>query len=284
MSTELICRVGTVKPDADMMVWDHRYHAMIRKDWAALDQKFDQVRVAFEQKATASVGTTITIPELTPISNQGRAGSCVANGCSDAFEILDGLEGTDTVEQLSRRWLYFVARQYTGDTRRDDGTYIRSALHQLKTIGTFEEKFFAYYDDPSHIVGDQSMPELDHYTMASNNRIKGFYRLEPTSPTFLQDLETAVRAYHPPIFGVEVGQPFVDYRGGGHVLNPPDAAIGRHCMIATGVRWVENVRSWLIRNSWSFGWGDGGHCWYSDDYMRTAQDVWVATKTLQAIR
>lgn len=280
MSDQLICRVGAALPDRDMRHYDPRTKQLVTPSW--VPRTFDEIREPLRQLAASS--GDFKIPEYTPISNQGNAGSCVANGCSDAFEILQGVQyGSTHVQQLARRWLYYIARQYTGDTDRDAGTYVSAALHQLQTVGTFEERFFPYTDDPDYIVGNKARPELDCYTMASNNRISGFYRLDPHSPSYLDDMESAIRALHPVIFGMKVGQEFQQYQAG-QVLGPTANPIGGHCTILVGVSYDGPTRRWIDRNSWSSAWGDAGHCLLSDACMLTANDVWVATTSLKSIR
>jgi hypothetical protein len=278
-------RIGAALPDAEMQVYDHKLRQLVSVDWTKVDKPFEQIRPAMLSLPTATLSGDYLMPEFTPISDQGHAGSCVANGCSDAFEILQGIDyGPDKVQQLSRRWLYYISRQYHGATKVDNGTFIRAALHQEQTIGTFEERFFPYYDDPQHITGDLSMPELDCYTMASNNRISGFYQLTPGSDSFLDDVELAVRANHPVIYATKIGKEFESYAGGGAILQPTASSLGGHCNIITGVRHIGGQRVFWTRNSWTAAWGDNGHALVSEDFMKGATDAWVATTTLKLIR
>jgi len=204
----------------------------------------------------------------------------LANAWCDAMEILDGLEGADKVEQLSRRFLYWTSRYLHGATDVDDGTYIRAAAHQLRKIGIFEEKWFEYSDQDDYILsgGKHASPAIDHYTMASNNRLDGFYRLTSEGEQFLKELELAIRANHPVVFGTAVSKAFTQYRGGGAIWTPPDDPVGKHAMIVTGVGYDDGRRWWLVRNSWSSAWGDDGHCKVTDEYALEFEDAWVGTK------
>lgn len=279
-------RIGAALPDRDMTVFDFKTRVHATKEWSKIDRPFDLIRTPMLQRAGVTPASgDFSIPEYTPISDQGTAGTCVANGCCDAFEILDGIaHGPSHVQQLSRRWLYFISRHYHGAEKVDDGTFIRAALLQSQIVGTFEEKFFPYFDDAPHITGAQSVPELDLYMMASNNRLKGFYRLDPSSPTFLDDVELTVRALHPVIYSIQVGTEFEQYPGGNVILQPPATSLGGHCNIIVGVHYISGVRTWITRNSWSKLWGNQGHGFLSDTYMKTAEDPWVATTTLETIR
>lgn len=283
MSNHLITRVGTHLPDARMRPFDHKRKTYVYVNWSEKDYSLDRIYPSLLQRAGTSwdLYTTHIIPEFTPLSNQLSAGTCVANAWCDMLEILDGLEGSDTVEQLSRRFLYWTSRYLHAATDEDKGTYNRAAGHQLMKIGVVEEKHFQYDDRPEYLIsgGRYASPELDLYTMASNNRIKAFYRADTLdSEQLLQELEIAIRSNHPVVFGTPVDQEFMDYRGGGHVLGPPKDPTGNHAMIIVGVGYDGSNRWWLIRNSWGPTWGDDGHCKVNDAYVRLFEDVWVGTR------
>ena len=283
MSGSLITRIGGALDDAVMRPYDHETKEYLSVDWKRKDYSFDLVKEPLTRVAGGSwdLRADHVIPELTPISNQGGAGSCVANAWCDAMEILDGLSGSDKVEQLSRRFLYWCSRYYTGDAHKDKGTFLRSAAHQLAKIGIFEEKWFPYSDEDDYLLAGRkhAHPQVDHYTMASNNRLSGFYRLGTASPSqFLNELEIAIRSNHPTVFGAPVGQAFQQYRGGGQILTVPNMTEGWHAMIVVGVGYDGDRRWWLLRNSWSKHWGDDGHVKVDDNYAMTFRDVWVGTK------
>lgn len=285
MPGHLITRAGTHLPDSRMRVFDHKAGVHRDVDWSKKDLPFARIEGALRQVAGEwDIYTDHLIPELTPISDQGRAGTCVANAWCDMLEIMDGLEAGDAVEQLSRRFLYWCARYYTGETDRDGGTYLRSAAHQLTHVGIFEEKYFPYSDAEDYIIsgGDHASPTLDHYTLASNNKLRAFYQTQALTPEGLfNELEIAVRSNHPVVFGTPVTKAFQAYRGGGTVFGPPtdsDTVVGSHAMIIVGVGYDGGKRWWLWRNSWSSAWGDSGHVKVNDDYILECRDMWVGTR------
>jgi hypothetical protein len=231
---------------------------------------FSAVQNALEQRARAQAAVDEhVIVERTPVSNQGRAGSCVCNALPDAFEILLGLDNPGSVRQLSRRFLYWASRELDGLETMDEGTHIASAAHQLTYVGVCEEQYFPYSDTQEMIVGAEAKPHLSHYTMASANKLAAYYWIESEGQQRVVDVETCVRADHPVVFGTPVSQAFCDYRGGGQVLSPPAQSdwVGRHAMIVVGVRLVGGRRQFLWRNSWSAGWGDQGHVWVDENYI-----------------
>jgi C1A family cysteine protease len=267
-------RAGCQMPDWQMKTYNHKTKLYTSLDWATRDKPFEKIRSAMHQRV-ASSGSVHIIPELTPISDQGQVGSCVANSWCDMLEILDGLEGKDKIEQLSRLFLYWIARYYVGDEKKDDGTYHRAAYHQLSTIGVVEERHYPYKESAVF-----SAPELDLYTMASNNRIKDAYRLVPDSSSYLNDLELAIRANHPAVFGVDVSKAFMRSRSlevfG--LPSPEDEMVGGHAMIVVGVMYDGDQRRWLVRNSWGADWGGNGHTKFDDASALSWNDVWVGTR------
>lgn len=277
---ESVIRASACLRDEDMRKYDYKAKCHVDVDWSEKDFPMARIKPALEQRAGSWVkGSKHIIPEFTPLSHQGRIGSCVANAWCDMMEMLDGLDGNDKVEQLSRLFLYWCSRYYTGDTHRDGGTYLRSAAHQLNKIGIIDEKYFPY--EGTTDIAFRS-PELDLYTMASNNRLAGFYRPNSMTPNaLLAELELAVRANHPFVFGTPVSKAFTRYHGDGTVWSPPadgDPLAGNHAMICTGVGFDGAKRWWLWRNSWGAEWGDVGHVKVTDDYVLTSRDFWVGTK------
>jgi hypothetical protein len=177
---------------------------------------FSAVQNALEQRARAQAAVDEhVIVERTPVSNQGRAGSCVCNALPDAFEILLGLDNPGSVRQLSRRFLYWASRELDGLETMDEGTHIASAAHQLTYVGVCEEQYFPYSDTQEMIVGAEAKPHLSHYTMASANKLAAYYWIESEGQQRVVDVETCVRADHPVVFGTPVSQAFCDYRRAG---------------------------------------------------------------------
>jgi len=123
-------------------------------------------------------------------------------------------------------------------------------------------------------------PALDLYTMAGNNRLEGFYRVTFANSTRgLKEIELAIRANHPVVFGAPISRSFTEVRGM-DVFAPPGGreTTGWHAMIIVGVLYDHGARRWLLRNSWGKKWGENGHIKVTDDYVRQFRDVWVGTR------
>ena len=269
----LIATVRGYLPDKDMPFHDDM--DAYEDSWEKKDRPFGQIQSAMV--GTWNLETEHLIQEFTPISNQGNAGTCVANAWCDAVEMLVGLKyGEQKVVQLSRRFGYWISRYLHSATDEERGTFLRAMGHQFRKVGVILEKVMPYSDDRNLLVGKKASPKLEHYTMASNNRIKGFYRLGAGGAQMLKEAEVAIRSDHPVVFGVPVGLTFTRTRTL-QVFGPPDDTVGNHCMIVSGVRYVDGSRQWFIRNSWGSHWGEDGHCWITDAYLELSDDTWVGT-------
>lgn len=216
------------------------------------------------------------IPEYTPISNQLSLSSCVANATADAFEIIKGLENPNAVKQLSRLFVYWNARLYAKDTDKDEGTYIMYAMDSLSDYGICEENTWPY--DVNRVF---AQPNQIAYKEGDDNTLKidDYYKIRTSGQYRLQDVEAAVRANHPVVFGTNVGNDFLSYNGSNKVWDPPTGTIaGGHAMVIVGVRRTPNLE-FYIRNSWDTSWGINGHAWFSSAYITdsSTDDLYVPT-------
>jgi hypothetical protein len=274
--------VDKFKHDAMMPLFDQKMNKIIDGiDWSTKDYEFGRIESSLKTMTQYSSGGLYSehvIPEFTPISHQLRIGACGPNAVVDMFEILDGLDGMDKVEQMSRLWLYWLARYLVGDTDKDEGSYLRANLHQCNKVGLVLESDFPYVE--TNLYPEKI--EADLYTMASNNRIEGFYSLGSNGKQRGDEIELAVRTNHPVVFGTAVSEQFTKYRGGGQVWGIPSSIKGFHAMLIVGVRYQAGRRQFLLRNSWGKDWGDNGRVWVDEDYVlwSKSSDFWVGTKML----
>ena len=230
------------------------------------------------QKLAAIQPDIHVLPEYTPLSNQGNIGSCVGNAVADAFEILKGLEDRSKVEQVSRLFIYYNARVYTQETNKDSGSHINHALDSMTKLGVCREVIWPY--DPSNVL---VQPPLEAYREGNDNTFADFYQITSTGDERIADIEAAIRANHPVIFGTRVGTEFRSFSGGDKVLGIPSDDIGGHAMVITGVRTnSEGKKEFYIRNSWGDAWGNGGHAWFSSEYITwdKTHELFVPTRMI----
>lgn len=239
---------------------------------------FADVKLAFAKKdASAGAGTDHIIPNEPPCFDQGDMGSCVLNAWVGAICVLLAVEGLPFT-MLARLFLYWLCRLYQGSLNEDSGTYVHLAVERGGTIGVPPESMWPY--DDAHFLdanGKAVPPSPDCFPAASDNRPTAWFQIADDAS--LDDIEMAVRANHPVQFGGDVDAAIQSYQKGDVLTTPdPNAIIGGHSMLVTGVKFVNGKRLWWVRNSWGVDYGDDGHLLADDGFMATMQDRWVLTR------
>lgn len=234
---------------------------------------FSEVRTGLD-KLSVSASNEYRIPEYTPVMDQLQLSSCVANATCGALEVIRGLEDPNNITLLSRLFIYYNARMYDHDTDKDEGTHIANAFDSLKRFGVCPESEWPY--NPNFVF---AQPSVKAYKTSNDNEISDFYRIDSYDEQRLLDIESAIRANHPVVFGTTVGQELETYTGGNKVFGPPQDIKGGHAMCIVGVRRNPNLE-FYIKNSWSDSWGDAGHAWFNAAYIMLPQtsDIWVPTR------
>lgn len=225
--------------------------------------------------SVAQQGTDYDIPNEPPVYDQGDEGSCVLNATCGAANIILSIEKQRTM-LLSRNFLYYLCRSQMGTVNEDSGTYTHLAVDRVGKIGVCEEKVWGYSAQTF-----KAPPPQETYTEASDNKITAWFQILSSGTKRLAELEAAIRANHPVIYGAPVGSAIQSYQAG-DILTIPRTSdiIGGHSTVFTGVRYINGQRVWRIRNSWSKDYGDNGHFLIDDAYASWAQlnDLWVLTR------
>lgn len=276
MSARVITKAGFCLPGFSQPLYNKTSQKKVIVSpnyWELKDKPFDGIKPLLAGQISQPNKRSHILKELTPVSNQGNIGSCVANAWCDALEILRGLQNMPVV-QLSRLFLYWTARSLTGDHKKDQGCYIRAAAQQLSTIGVVEEQYYPY--EEKNVL---TSPPLDMFTMASNHRFKihSYYKIISSGKERVNDVTTAIMANHPVVFCTQVGQELFDYRDENITLTYPKNPEGGHAMIIVGVDSAASEKHFYVRNSWSEKWGDKGHFWMDEKWLTHSNtyDIWV---------
>lgn len=239
------------------------------------DLSFNDAKPALAKLAASNVIDEHLIPEYTSVFNQYQLGSCVANATVGAVEILMGIQDKNSVTDLSRLFVYWNARMYSHDTDKDEGTFIRNAFDSIHTLGVCKEDAWKY--DEGNVF---AQPPQEAYKEGNDNQIESYYRISSDNYQRLDDVETAIRANHPVVFGTGVSKQFTEYSSSDQIWTPPTNTVGQHAMIITGVRTKsDGKRDFYVRNSWGSNWGTVGHTWFDQSYITWGftEDLWVPT-------
>jgi C1A family cysteine protease len=217
-----------------------------------------------------------------PVMDQGGLSSCTAFGTCGSLEILRSLINPPKFQQLSRLFVYWNSRNYIQETNIDEGSFIHLAFQSIQSLGVCEDALYPYVENQVY-----AQPNLLSYKEGNSNAITAFYNISSSGAQKLSDVESAVRANHPVVFGVQVGSDFENYDGSNKVFDPPSSSNGGHCMIIVGVRTgSQGTKDFLVKNQWGTFWGipdplnpqsGRGYVWLSSNYILSAEDLFVPT-------
>lgn len=196
---------------------------------------------------------------ITPITDQGSCGSCVAFGTVATVEGRLRVQRNDPAlaVNLSEAHLFFVhakARGYNCDT----GWWPAEAMEDFKNKGVVDEACYPY--DLNHREG----------TLCSNAaerllKITGYTALT-SNPAQIKEW---VSTKGPVSACLSVYNDFFAYKSGiyRHVSG---ALAGGHCVSIVGYN--DNPGYWICKNSWGTGWGENG--FFNIAYGECAIDSW----------
>jgi hypothetical protein len=212
------------------------------------------------------------LEETTPISNQGGLGSCVANSTCDAWELIMEIP----IVQVSRLAIYWLARNYHNATHVDDGTFVRYAFDAIRLYGLCPEYEWPY--EESRVF---YQPPVEVLTIGSANKIESYYEIKTTGEERLNQIDRALYAKHPVVFGTGVSSDFTSFfnipNASEVVWARPKSIKGYHAMVIVGRRVRNGRRQYKIRNSWGTRFGVAGYAWFDQDYITWGEttDLWV---------
>lgn len=213
-------------------------------------------------------------------SNQYQLSACAGNATADSVEIVSSIEEwlraevegrpVKPVPQLSRLFVYAMARTLDGSLSADEGTYIRSCFEVLSRFGIPEETAWPY-DEAKVFVS----PSILSQRAALGHKIHSYYRIKSSGQDRLDEIVSALRAMKPVVFGTLIDHAYMDFNGQTVVDRPKGSTAGGHAQIIVG--YIDG--KFLVKNSWGKGWRDGGFVFFTPEYMTWDEtwDLWVPT-------
>lgn len=235
------------------------------------DPIFELMRIRITPLESNNVDVIDLRKWCSAVENQSSLGSCVANAAVGGLEmrrIHNGLQHVD----LSRLFVYYNARLATRATSIDDGSYIKLALESMTRLGVCKETIWPY--DTTKVF---LRPSWNSYRDAYTYKINQFYRITATGEERHNQIIQSLKAHYPVIFGVQVYTSFKKCTGVVQMPTLLEAKLGGHAMLIVGVD-IPN-RTYIVRNSWGSGWGDGGYCYMPFDYLNVGEagSLWSFT-------
>ncbi|ABI77219.1 cysteine protease, papain family [Hyphomonas neptunium ATCC 15444] len=206
-----------------------------------------------------------------PIENQLKTNSCVANAVIGALEF-HHLKSGRALTDLSRLFVYYNARKLSDSTHLDQGSFIHHGMAATLAYGACEAAMWPF--DESLVT---TQPNEACYQNARNYEAVQYARTPRGVPAM-----TALAHGLPVVFGIFVPGEYYDAAAQGGRMPRPDQVVPQrppsgHAMLIVGYDMTE--RAYLVRNSWSAGWAEQGYCWIPFETM----DAWSMEEDFWAI-
>lgn len=211
---------------------------------------------------------------MPPVRDQGNRGTCVAHATAVVREYLVGDTSIDA--DLSEQFLYWACKQQDGDPE-GEGTWIKTAMAVLKSLGVCPESVWPY--NPDGIVNNegQGPPPTEARDHAKPFQVTAVQEL---NGRWVDTLKKVLAAGQPIAFDVPVFEswqrPYFSRVADVRVPLPGEQIVGGHAMCLVG--YVDDTEVpgggvFLVRNSWglSFGYyGEAGpgYCRMPYEYVR----------------
>ena len=194
-------------------------------------------------------------PFMKPIRSQGQESTCVAFSTSATKEYYDNKQRNRS-DYFSPRFLYTECKKIDG-IPNEDGTYPRTAMQVLNTLGVAPESDWPYN------LGPHSQPRVQTiYDDAKPQVIQAYARLAT-----VQDMIANLLLNGPFVAGVWVTDGW--YTDACIRTGVIDAKIrrnnksGGHAICVMG--YDADKKLFEIRNSWGTNYGDHGYNWVDKD-------------------
>ncbi|MEP3050454.1 MAG: C1 family peptidase [Erythrobacter sp.] len=187
-----------------------------------------------------------------PIEDQQRTNSCVANAVVGALELLQRKEDHSS-QDLSRSFIYFNSRLFHSEQPEDRGTFVHFAMAALMAKGICEERMWPF---SKTTINDP--PTQACYENAQLYRGIEFAELQKSTP-----LTHILAQEIPVIIALELPRECYLAAHLTGVMSEPDGNIGtshqhgRHAMTVVG--YDLESETYLVRNSWGTRFANDGY-------------------------
>lgn len=233
----------------------------------ARDQLYSAPAMVLRKMAT-KVNLTSKLP---PVYDQGELGSCTANAIGAGFQFLQKKQSIATF-MPSRLFLYYNERDMENNVNSDAGAMIRDGIKSMNKLGICQETMWPY-----NVGKFTQKPPAPCYKEALKHQVTSYQRVTQQ----LNQLKGCLSAGYPFVFGFTVYESFMTAQVAKTGIMPmPDFSkektVGGHAVLAVG--YDDDKKFFIVRNSWSKGWGDKGNFYMPYSYMTESSlcdDFWT---------
>jgi C1A family cysteine protease len=192
---------------------------------------------------------------MTPVKNQQQCGSCWA---------FSGLAVYEGVYKIMYNKDLDLSEQYVVDCI--EGTTPAGIKADCGSCDGGNVPFLFRSMVTSGVALESQVPYLGKNSFCSNKNSQMPYKVKQqgyvsfNSPS-VKEIKEAICKYGPVFSSLKVTKLFMAYGGGVYdekvpVSGPRDT---NHAIVIVG--WDDSKNAWLVRNSWSEGWGENGYVW-----------------------
>lgn len=213
------------------------------------------------------------------VNDQGPTSSCVGQAIGKAIHVrlrkIKAAEAPEPAEPSYQAIYTFARRRGLMNENaflEDDGCIPRMAMFSIRDLGVPGEHTWPF--DPATIQKDVPWDVVQE---ASKFLLFQWYRVTPTGSARSDAVAQALSKGYPVVFGMDLWQGFMDYRGGTLLSPGPDHAGGHMLCILGYRRRADGSREFQVLNSWGSGWGESGYVWLHEDVICSdrADDFYV---------
>lgn len=223
-------------------------------------------------------------PGCPHIYDQERLGSCTANAIAAALEFNQMKQKLPDVFTPSRLFIYYNERVMEGTVDEDSGAMIRDGIRSVAKQGACPEEASTQHPgpdgiwpyDPNYEVRFREKPPQACYDLAKKHQAIMYSRLVRN----LNQMKGCLASGYPFVFGFSVYESFetqeVARTGIVPMPAPSEQLLGGHAVLAVG--YDEELRRFIVRNSWGKDWGVEGYftmpyAYFLDDNL--SDDFWT---------
>lgn len=197
--------------------------------------------------------------DMSPVEMQGKKGACVGHAYESVKEWQEHKE-TGTYLQLSRQWIYELARKKSGHA---EGTTMLAGAEILRELGVPLEKYWEYTEDKFNI----GEPKEGAYENALIYRVSNLVYLRIRSEALLREV---LLKFGPVGIGVKVYKNWYRQKDGhiptSTICERASGVLGGHAICLTGHS--PKTKEYEFKNSWDTKWGDGGYGYLTETEMK----------------
>jgi C1A family cysteine protease len=208
-----------------------------------------------------------------PVYDQGQLGSCTANAIAGALQFDELKQKEPGSFEPSRLFIYYNERVIENTVSSDSGARIRDGIKSVGSTGYCPETEWPY-----DITKFADQPPDTCYQDAKKYKAVKYQRVIH----LLSQMKGCLAAGSPFVAGFSVYESIrnseVEKTGDIPLPRLGERLLGGHAVLIVG--YDDTRRVFILRNSWSDGWGNGGYGTLPYIYLGSpflASDFWVIT-------